>query len=84
MGKKRKWDFDDLGFDPYDDDESGSDSEFDDIAELAGDFYSTEWEDPAGSDRRLSARRRIERRNELKDLYSEFDDWNDLELEKEW
>jgi hypothetical protein len=84
VGKKSKWDLEDLDFDSFDSYESDSDSDFDDIAELAKDFYSTDWEDPAGSDHRISARRKIERRNELRDLFSQFDDWDDPELEKEW
>ena len=48
-----------------------------DITELSKDFYSTDWEDPAGSDHRISSRRKIERRNELKALRSELDEWDE-------
>ena len=84
MGRKSKWDLDDMDFEPFDDYESGSDDDMDDMSELAKDFYSSEWQDPAGMGHRISARRRIERRNELKDLYSQFDDWDEYELENEW
>jgi hypothetical protein len=80
--RKRKQGFEDFDFDPYDD--YDDDSDLDEFADLAKDFYSTDWEDPSGTDHRVSARRRIERRNELKDLFSEFDDWDDPELDNEW
>lgn len=85
MGRKaRKRKFEELDFDPYDEFES-DENDLDDFADLARDFYSTEWEDPQGHDRRFSTRRKIERRNELKDLYSQFDDWGDsFEMENEW
>jgi hypothetical protein len=81
--KKHKRGFEDFDFDPYDD--YDDDSALDEFADLARDFYSTDWEDPSGHPRNLSTRRKIERRNELKELYSEFDDWGDgFELENEW
>jgi hypothetical protein len=80
--RKRKQGFEDFDFGPYDD--YDDDSDLDEFADLAKDFYSTDWEDPSGTYHRVSARRRIERRNELKDLYSEFDDWDDPELDAEW
>ena len=84
MRKKSKWDLEDFDYDPFDRYEFDSASEMDDIAELAKDFYSTDWDDPAGPAHRISARRKIERRNELRNLYSQFDDWDDPELENEW
>lgn len=85
MGRKaRKQSFEDFDFDPYDEYDDGDD-ELSDFADLARDFYSTEWEDPSGYQGKLSTRRKIERRNELKELYSQFDDWGDgFELENEW
>ena len=84
MGKRSKWDFEEYDLDPYDNYDSESDSDLDDISELARDFYSSEWEDPVGSNHRISARRKIERRNELRNLHAQFDDWDDPELENEW
>ena len=37
-----------------------------------------------GEREQISARRKIERMNELKALYSQFDDWDDPELGSEW
>ena len=61
------------------------DDDFGDIGELAKDFHSTDWEDPYSTNREISARRKIERRNDFKTLYSQFDDWNDdISWDKEW
>jgi len=74
--------------DPYDDyDEDlneGFDEEFDDIKQISKDFYSADWEDPSANDKRFSTRRKIERRNDLKHLYSQFDDWDDIDLGNDW
>lgn len=74
--------------DPYDDyDEEldeGFDEEFDDIKHISKDFYSTDWDDPSGSDKRFSTRRKIERRNDLKSLFSQFDDWDDIDIGNDW
>ena len=71
--------------DDFDDDfEDEFDDEIDSVSDLSRDFYSTDWEDPSGPKHRVSARRQIERRNELKDLISEFDDWDDYDLRNEW
>ena len=84
MAKRSKWDLENLDFDPYDDDDIDADDDMDEFAEIARDIYSTDWEDPAPSGRRISARRKIERRNELKELYSQFDDWDDIGPESYW
>lgn len=74
--------------DPYDDyDEEldeGFDEEFDDIKHISKDFYSADWDDPSGSDKRFSTRRKIERRNDLKNLFSQFDDWDDIDIGNDW
>ena len=84
MGRKRRPEIQDFDSDVYDDYEDDLDDGLDDIQELSKDFYSTDWEDPSGPERRISTRRRIERRNDLKALYSQFDDWDDLDLGSEW
>jgi hypothetical protein len=90
MGKKRKSQknefesdsFDD--FDYYDDYDDDFDLTSSDIRKLSKDFYSTDWEDPSGSDRKFSTRRKIERRNDLKTLFSQFDDYDDIDLGNDW
>jgi hypothetical protein len=90
MGSKRKSkinnfeseSFDDLDyFDDFDDDFDMSSG---DMRKLSKDFYSTDWEDPSENDRKFSTRRKIERRNDLKNLFSQFDDYDDIELGSDW
>ena len=70
--------------DPYDEYDEDFNEDMDDIGNLSKDFYSADWEDPSGSDSRFSTRRKIERRNDLKALYSQFDEWDDIDLSNEW
>lgn len=91
MGSKYKPKKRDLESDLYDDDyfdEFDKFDEFDDdvgrFRRLSKDFYSTDWQDPSESDRRITARRKIERRRDLRDLYSQFDDGEELDLGNEW
>ncbi|MFC1775974.1 hypothetical protein ACFL3I_01370 [Pseudomonadota bacterium] len=76
--------YDDL--DDYDDYDEIQDYDDDliDVKDLSKDFYSTDWEDPSGPESRFDTRRKIERRNDLKALYSQIDDWNALDLGNDW
>ena len=69
--------YDDDYFDEFDDDVSN-------FKHLSKDFDSADWHDPPDTDRRITARRRIERRRELRDLYAQFDDGDELDLGNEW
>ena len=88
MGSKyrpKAWDDEKIPYDNYDYDMDGDmDDDLVDIGGLSKDFYSTEWEDPSGSERRFSSRRKIERRNDLKNMLSEFVDWDDIDLSNEF
>ena len=84
MGSKRRSNSQEFDLDLYDEYEDELDDVLDDLGYLSKDFYSTDWEDPSGSERRFSTRRKIERRNDLKKLYSQFDDWDDSDLRDEW
>ncbi|MGD8384608.1 MAG: hypothetical protein PVF89_04280 [Lysobacterales bacterium] len=85
MGKKSRKSVREFDADPYMDfDDDELDEDLYDFSDLSKDFYSTEWDNPAGRPGRLSTRRRIERRNDLKELYSQFDEWDEIELGKEW
>ena len=84
MGRKHRKKLPEFETAYYDDFEDELDDDFDDIGNLSKDFYSADWEDPSESEHRFSTRRKIERRNDLKDLYSQFDDWDDLDISKEW
>ena len=87
MGSKKNPKARDFAPDPYDDYDYDYDAdnefsdEYDGDDNLGKDFYSTDWEDPRGSGKKFSARRRIERRNDFKALFSQFDDWYD---ESDW
>ena len=88
MGKRhRKESLEDQGiaYDSYDSDmDDELDFDMDDEGYLSKNFYITDWEDPSGSESRFSTRRKIERRNDLKELLAEFFDWDDIDLGNEF
>jgi len=84
MGRNHRSGEQEFDSDPYDGYEGELDDDLDNVGNLSKDFYSTDWEDPSGSESRFSTRRKIERRNDLKALYSQFDDWEELDLSSEW
>jgi hypothetical protein len=48
-------------------------------------FDDSEWDDDPGEKRgRGTARRKIERRREMKRLYSELNDWEEFGLSEDW
>ena len=57
------------------------DNDFD-LDELSRDIYSTEWGNDQSNEGRLSARRKIERRKEQRQLYSELSDWEEFGLDE--
>ena len=86
MGSKYKpkaWEDEQDPYDGYDVNDDMYD-DLDGIKDLSKGFYSTEWEDPSGSERRFSTRRKIERRNDLKKLLSELVEWDDINLRDEF
>ncbi|MCW8927057.1 MAG: hypothetical protein OQJ84_12425 [Xanthomonadales bacterium] len=84
MRPKQNRDLQQADPDLYDDYYDDLPDDIDEFEDLAIDFYSTEWENPAGQKRQISARRQIERRNEFKEFYSELDGWGDYDLKDEW
>jgi hypothetical protein len=87
MGTKhgsKNTEFDSDPYDDYEDYEDELDDDLGNIKHLSKDFYSTDWEDPSESDYRFSTRRKIERRKDLKNLYSELDDGDELDFGNEW
>jgi len=87
MGSKQSPKASDLDSDLYEDYEDYEDELDDDLGnvkDLSKDFYSTDWEDPSESDYRFNNRRKNERRRELKNLYSEPDDGDELDFGNEW
>ena len=80
MGTKERPKAREFNSDPYED----FDSDLDDLGYLSSDVNNMDGEDSSGPNSRLSTRRKIERRNELKELYSQFDDWDDTDLSNVW
>lgn len=62
---------------PYDDFDDLFDDDFN-IKSFSRNIHSTEWGDNGSERGRGSARRKIERRNEMKRLYSELNDWEEF------
>ena len=82
MAKKARKKFKELDFDPYDDFD-----EFDDeldVKELSKDINSSDWGDYYETEERFSARRKIERRNDMKKLYSQLDEWEQYGDRVDW
>jgi len=73
MGEKSQLQFEDDDLDTMD--EYDDDLDFDDASE---DPVILTKKDTSAEQRRLAARREIERRNELKALNSALDEWDDL------
>ena len=71
-------------FDPYDDFDFNDDYVDEaDIKDIARDFYST-LSDYEHDESRITARRQIERRRDMKRLYSELDDWEEFGASDDW
>ena len=83
MGRKAGKTRQRLDFDPYDDFNDGYDDEID-IGDLSRDFYSTDRSDYYGTDGSFSARRKIERRRDMKKLYSQLDEWEEFGEQTDW
>lgn len=87
MGSKNRSKKPDFDADPYDDFDDYEEEYGDDLGnlrKLSKDFYSADWEDPLDSDHRFSTRRKIERRNDLRNLYSQLDDGDEIDFGNEW
>lgn len=79
MAKKARKKFKDADFDPYDEFGETFDEDLD-VKELS----SSEWDDYYETEERFSARRKIERRNDIKKLYSQLDEWEQFGDRVDW
>jgi len=77
MGKKARKNYRNLGIQEDDDFDDLFDDDFD-ANDLSRDIYSTEWGEENETDDRISTRRKIERRNDMKKLYSQLDEWEEF------
>ena len=85
MAKKAGKKYRELDFDPYDDaDDLYGDGELDD-SELSRDMLSSDWgDDSLDAEERLSARRKIERRKDMRKLYSQLDEFEEFGDRADW
>lgn len=83
MAKKARKKFKELDFDPYDDFDDFEDEELD-VKELSRDSHNKDWGDYYDTEERFSARRKIERRNDIRKLYSQLDEWEQYGERVDW
>lgn len=81
MAKKARKKYKELDFDPYDEFEETFEEDLD-VKELS---QSGDWDDYyEETEERFSARRKIERRNDMKKLYSQLDEWEQFGDRVDW
>jgi len=83
MAKKARKKYKELDFDPFDEFDDAFDGELD-VKELSRDIQNSQWGDYYDTEERFSARRKIERRNDMKKLYSQLDDWEQFGDRVDW
>jgi hypothetical protein len=72
-----------MDFESYDDVDYMDDDDMD-IKDIARDFYSADSNYESDEESRITARRQIERRRELRKLYSELDEWEQFGDQDDW
>ncbi len=83
MAKKARKKYKELDFDPLDEfDDLYSDDL--DVKELSREIQQGGWDDYLDPEERFSARRKIERRNDMKKLYSQLDEWEQFGDRVDW
>jgi hypothetical protein len=83
MAKKARKKFKELDFDPLDEFDDAYDQEFD-VKDVARDSSNGGWDDHYDTEEHFSARRKIERRNDIKKLYSQLDEWEQFGDRNDW
>jgi broad specificity phosphatase PhoE len=84
MAKKVRKKYKEMDFDPYDEFDESFEEELD-VKELSREIQSGEWDDYyEETEERFSARRKIERRNDMKKLYSQLDEWEQFGDRVDW
>ncbi len=76
MGKRARKNYRNVSIENEDDFDDLFDDDFD-ANELSRDIYSTEWGED-DNDSGVNARRKIERRKDIKKLYSQLDEWEEF------
>ena len=83
MAKKARKKYRELDFDPLDEFDDLFDGDLE-VKELSREFQHGAWDDYFETEERFSARRKIERRNDMKKLYSQLDEWEQFGDRVEW
>ena len=83
MSKKGREKFRVYEIDPFSDDDDLDADDFD-YEDLTREVHSVERDEIFEKEERFSTRRKIERRNDMKELYSQFDDWDDSDSRHHW
>jgi hypothetical protein len=83
MAKKGRKKFRELDFDPLDEFADAFDQEFD-LKDLAKDGSNGGGDDYNDTEEHFSSRRKIERRNDMKKLYSQLDEWEQFGDRTDW
>ena len=83
MAKKARKKYKELDFDPFDEFDDLYDDDLE-VKELSKDIQHGGWDDYFETEERFSARRKIERRNDMKKLYSQLDDWEQFGDRADW
>ena len=83
MAKRARKKYKELDFDPLDEFDELYDDE-PDVRELSREVQAAGWGDYYETEERFSARRKIERRNDMKKLYSQLDEWEQFGDRADW
>jgi len=83
MSKKGREKFRVYEIDPFSDDDDLDVDDFDYEA-LTREVHSVERDEIFEKEERFSTRRKIERRNDMKELYSQFDEWDESDSRHHW
>jgi hypothetical protein len=83
MTKKARKKYKELDFDPFDEFDDLYDDDLD-VKELSREVRNAGWGDYFESEERFSARRKIERRNDMRKLYSQLDEWEQFGDRADW
>lgn len=83
MARKRQKHTQESEFDTFDDFDDLYDEDID-LRDLTRDFHSTDWYGNQDTGGNFSARRKIERRRDMKKLYSQLDDWEEFGERADW
>ena len=83
MSRKSRKKYKELDFGPLDEFDDLYDDEVD-IRGLSRGFQRGDWDDDFETEERFSARRKIERRNDMRKLYSQLDEWEQFGDRVDW